>query len=72
MSTVPEVILARELGICYQSIAMSTDYDCWREDEVAVTWDMIVKVMSQNADNVKKLLLATIPGIEYTECTCRA
>ncbi|VAX31932.1 5'-methylthioadenosine phosphorylase, partial [hydrothermal vent metagenome] len=39
MSTVPEVILARELGICYQSIAMSTDYDCWKEGEEPVTWD---------------------------------
>ena len=71
MSTVPEVILARELGICYQSIAMSTDYDCWREDEMAVTWDMIVKVMSQNADNVKRLLSEVIPNIKYTECTCK-
>lgn len=72
MSTVPEVILARELGICYQSIAMSTDYDCWREDEAPVTWDMIVQVMSKNADNVKGLLLDTIPNIKYTECTCSA
>jgi len=71
MSTVPEVILARELGICYQSIAMSTDYDCWREDEMAVTWDMIVKVMTQNADNVKRLLSEAIPNIRYTECTCK-
>lgn len=71
MSTVPEAILARELGICYQSIAMSTDYDCWREDEKAVTWDMIVKVMSQNADNVKRLLLGAIPNIRNTECACK-
>ena len=72
MSTVPEVILARELGICYQSIAMSTDYDCWREGEPPVTWDRIVEVMSKNADNVKKLLLKTIPNINYFECSCRA
>ena len=70
MSTVPEVILARELGICYQIIAMSTDYDCWREGEDPVTWDMIVEVMSNNADNVRRLLLETIPKIEHTECTC--
>lgn len=70
MSTVPEVILARELGICYQSIAMSTDYDCWREGEDPVTWEMIVKVMTKNADNVKKLLLKTIPNINDTQCTC--
>lgn len=71
MSTVPEVILARELGICYQSIAMSTDYDCWKEGEETVTWEMIVERMSKNADNVKRLLLKTIPKIRYLKCKCR-
>jgi 5'-methylthioadenosine phosphorylase len=51
---------------------MSTDYDCWREDEVPVTWDMIVKVMEKNAENVRRLLLNAIPKIRYTECTCGA
>ena len=60
MSTVPEVILARELGICYQTIAMSTDYDCWKEGEEPVTWEMIVAIMNKNSENVKKLLLKTI------------
>lgn len=68
MSTVPEVILARELGICYQSIAMSTDYDCWKEGEEPVTWEMILKIMQQNADNVKKLLVKAIEGIKNTGC----
>jgi len=73
MSTVPEVILAREAGICYQSIAMSTDYDCWKEGEEPVTWDMILAIMSKNADNVKKLLLLTISKIKNTKCdSCRA
>jgi 5'-methylthioadenosine phosphorylase len=71
MSTVPEVILARELGICYQTIAMSTDYDCWKEGEEAVTWEMIVSVMKKNTDNVKKLLLKTISKIKNTDCKCR-
>jgi len=70
MTTVPEVTLAREAGICYQSIAMSTDYDCWREGDEPVTWDMIVERMAQNADNVRKLLLTVIPKIKYTECSC--
>jgi 5'-methylthioadenosine phosphorylase len=71
MSTVPEVILAREAGICYQAIAMSTDYDCWKEDEEPVTWDMIVERMTKNADNMKKLLLKTIPKINHIDCHCR-
>ncbi len=70
MSTVPEVILARELGICYQSIAMSTDYDCWKEEEEPVTWDMIVATMKKNADNVRNLLMRGIPKIENTSCEC--
>jgi 5'-methylthioadenosine phosphorylase len=71
MSTVPEVILARELGICYQSIAMSTDYDCWKEGEEPVTWDMIVSIMKKNADNVRMLVLGTISKIDSTECACK-
>lgn len=37
MTTVPEVVLAKEAGICYASIAMATDYDCWKEHEEAVS-----------------------------------
>lgn len=71
MSTVPEVILARELGICYQTISMSTDYDCWKEGEEPVTWEMILAIMTRNAENVKKLLVQTISKINYTQCaTC--
>ena len=68
MSTVPEVILAREPGICYQTIAMSTDYDCWKEGEEPVTWDMILAIMTKNAENVKKLLVKTISKIHHTKC----
>jgi 5'-methylthioadenosine phosphorylase len=64
MSTVPEAPLSREAGICYQAIAMSTDYDCWKEDEEPVTWEMIVKTMTQNADNVKRLIQAAMGQIK--------
>ncbi|MFA4967576.1 MAG: S-methyl-5'-thioadenosine phosphorylase, partial [Candidatus Margulisiibacteriota bacterium] len=63
MSTCPEVILANELGIPYQTIAMSTDYDCWKENEEPVTYEMVMKIMGQNAEKVKKLLLKVIPKI---------
>ncbi len=68
MSTVPEVILARELGICYQSIAMSTDYDCWKEGEEPVTWEIILATMKKNAENVKNLLIKTLPKIIGATC----
>lgn len=71
MSTVPEVMLARELGICYQTIAMSTDYDCWKEGEEPVTWEMILSIMKKNTDNVRKLLLKTLAKIKNTECECK-
>lgn len=68
MSTVPEVILARELGICYASIAMATDYDAWKINEAAVTWEMILEVMKDNAENVIKLLLKVITKIDHADC----
>ncbi|MBI2650894.1 S-methyl-5'-thioadenosine phosphorylase [Candidatus Woesearchaeota archaeon] len=71
MTTVPECVLAREAGICYQPIAMSTDYDCFMEDKAAVSVDEILKVMKENAEKVKKILLESIPKIKFTECNCR-
>lgn len=63
MSTIPEAILANELKMPYQTIAMSTDYDCWKEDEESVTWELILERMKDNADNVIKLILKSIPKI---------
>ena len=56
MSTVPEIILARELDMQYQSIGMVTDYDCWRENEEEVSMDKIYEVMANNVNNVKELI----------------
>jgi 5'-methylthioadenosine phosphorylase len=70
MSTVPEVCLAREKKIHYAAVAMSTDYDCWHEDEEPVTWEMIVAVMKKNADNVINLFLKTIPEIAEYDDVC--
>jgi len=63
MSTVPEVVLARELELEYQSIAMSTDYDCWHQSEEEVSMEMIYAVMEKNVHNVKKLIENVIPLI---------
>lgn len=72
MSSVPEVALAKELGIHYQAVAMSTDYDCWKQDEEPVTWEMIQKTMNQNADNVKRLIIEAIPNVKDAACSCNA
>jgi len=71
MSTVPEVCLAREKKIHYAAVAMSTDYDCWHEEEEPVTWEMIVAVMKKNSDNVINLFLKTIPKIADYDDGCK-
>ena len=63
MTTVPECSLANEAEIPYASIAMSTDYDCWKEDGDPVTFEMVLKTMSENAEKVKKLLVKSIEKI---------
>lgn len=70
MSTVPEVILAREKKMHYAAIAMSTDYDCWHEEEEPVTWEMILETMRKNAGNVIKLFLKVIPKIAQYDDNC--
>ena len=71
MSTVPEVVLAREAGICYAAIAMSTDYDCWHESQEPVSWALIQKTMQKNAESVKLLLRGAIREVDFTDCACR-
>lgn len=70
MSTVPEVNLAREKKMHYASVAMSTDYDCWRANEKSVTWEMIVATMQENAQNVIGLFLKVIPQIKEVYDIC--
>jgi len=64
MSIAPEAIFANELGIPYAVIAMSTDYDCWKEDEEPVTWEAILKIFAENVDKVTRLLIHVIPKVK--------
>lgn len=64
MSTAPEAVLANELGIPYALVAVSTDYDCWKEDENPVSFDEVLKVFKQNAARVKTLLISTISSLK--------
>jgi len=71
MTTVPEVVLAREAGLHYAAVAMPTDYDCWKQTEEAVDISMVLETFKRNVEKVQKLLLATIPNIrEYDDCPC--
>jgi len=60
MSVASECILANELGIPYAAIALSTDYDCWKTDEEPVTWEEVLKVFTQNVENVVQLIVSSI------------
>jgi adenine phosphoribosyltransferase len=55
------------MKIPYQTIAMSTDYDCWKDNEEPVTWEMILKRMHENSEKVKKLLIHIIPKIAHQD-----
>jgi len=70
MSTVPEVVLAREAGMCYQVIAMATDYDCFMDEREPVNIEMVLKRMKENAESVKKLFLESIAKIDAVEKNC--
>jgi 5'-methylthioadenosine phosphorylase len=56
MTNMPEAKLAREAELCYATVAMVTDFDCWHPDHDAVTVQDIVKVLSANADKAKRLV----------------
>ena len=64
MSIAPETILANEAGIPYAAVAMSTDYDCWKDDEVPVTWGEILEIFGKNVHNVIALLTNAIKKIK--------
>jgi 5'-methylthioadenosine phosphorylase len=63
MSTAPEVILANEAGIPYAAIAMSTDFDAWKDDEQPVTWDAVMEIFNQNVQKVLQLIQEVLPMI---------
>jgi 5'-methylthioadenosine phosphorylase len=70
MSGVPEVQLAREAGMCYMTVAMVTDYDCWKEHEKAVTFDMVMEQMKKNAQTATSFLRGIIPMVKGGGCSC--
>ena len=70
MTLVPEVNLARELEICYVTLAMATDYDVWAERPVNI--EEVIKTMGKNIDKIKNLLVRTIPKItNQRNCPCK-
>ncbi len=73
MTNATEAKLAREAEICYVTVAMVTDYDCWHEEEEDVTADAVIKVLMENVSKAKRLIKEVIPAIpEKRECACQS
>lgn len=71
MTNLQEAKLAREAEICYATMAMVTDYDCWREGHDDVTVDQIVAVLNQNAANAAKVVRAAVAAMpKERTCAC--
>jgi len=72
MTNMPEAKLAREAELCYATVAMVTDYDCWHPSHGNVTVDMVVKVLLENADRARDLVAAVVPVIGAPRGLCPA
>jgi 5'-methylthioadenosine phosphorylase len=72
MTNMPEAKLAREAELCYATIAMVTDYDCWHPDHDHVTVDAVVKVLLGNAEKARDLVRALVPAIGAARPPCPA
>ena len=69
MTTVPEVVLAKEIGISYASIALVTDYDCWKESHGVVDQQSVMKVFADNVSRVKTLIEKVVVRIGNQDWT---
>jgi 5'-methylthioadenosine phosphorylase len=70
MTNMPEAKLAREAEICYASVAMVTDYDCWHPDHDSVTVDTVIKTLHDNADHARALIAAIAPVLAAQPVLC--
>ena len=72
MTNMPEAKLAREAEMCYATVAMVTDFDCWHPDHDHVTVDAIIKVLLGNAENARALVKTVTPNLSGRTETCSA
>jgi 5'-methylthioadenosine phosphorylase len=71
MTNMHEAKLAREAEICYATVAMVTDYDCWHPGHDDVTVDAIIKVLMANADRARALVKRVVPMLAGHDGPCR-
>jgi len=72
MTNMPEAKLAREAELCYATVAMVTDFDCWHPDHDHVTVDAVVRILLRNADRARDLVRTIVPtlGAQRDPCPC--
>ena len=71
MTNVTEAKLAREAGICYVTLALVTDYDCWKEEENPVTLEAVLEIMHKNVELAQKMLKELAPRLKGRRtCSC--
>lgn len=71
MTNLPEARLAREAEICYATVALATDYDCWNEAHADVSVEAVVAIMHENIEMAKKIIAATVENISGARiCAC--
>lgn len=72
MTNLQEAKLAREAEICYVTLAMVTDYDCWHEEEEAVTVEKLIEYLNKNSENAQRLLTEVVRVLpEQSDCPCQ-
>jgi 5'-methylthioadenosine phosphorylase len=72
MTNLQEAKLAREAEICYVTLALVTDYDCWHESHDSVSVEMIVSNLMQNSRNAQSIIIRTVESLsEIRNCPCR-
>ena len=69
MTNLQEARLAREAELCYATLAMITDYDCWHEEEDDVSVDAVLAILKQNAAMAQEVVRRVVAGLEI-EATC--
>lgn len=72
MTNMPEAKLAREAELCYASVSMVTDYDCWHDEHDHVTVEQVVKVLLANAARARELIKAVVPRLSQRRDACDA
>ncbi len=72
MTNMPEAKLAREAEVCYSTVAMVTDYDCWHDEHEAVSTASVLDVLKENSEHAKSLVTASVPKLASLTEPCES